>query len=208
MSKLNVSVPHTLDEENKEDCVSIAISLLTRQKKKTFSQKFHYKWRKTCLFWQYSTQKAIAWLKGVGGFMKVMLRIWWDNHSIIHFNFLNCNQTPNADLYSQQLPRVQENLRKRPTLVIVLLDNARPHARRISQEKNWIQADLFYLIHYIHQTLRQVNSIFFVLNKMFWMTRNFSHENPVKMLIENFLSSKPVERNQQVNWLTARDHWK
>ena len=28
---------------------------------------------------------------------KVMLCIWWDHHGIIHFEFLNCNQTFNAD---------------------------------------------------------------------------------------------------------------
>ena len=34
----------------------------------------------------------------------------WDNHSIIHFEFLNHNQTLNADLYSQQLQYVHENV--------------------------------------------------------------------------------------------------
>ena len=34
---------------------------------------------------------------------KVMLYVWWDHHGIIHYEFLNHNQTLNADLSSQQL---------------------------------------------------------------------------------------------------------
>ena len=46
---------------------------------------------------------------------KVMLCVYWDHYSIIHFEFLNCNQTLNADLYTEQLQHVHENpLRKMP----------------------------------------------------------------------------------------------
>ena len=34
---------------------------------------------------------------------KIILCLWWDHHSIIHFEFLNHNKTLNADLYSYQL---------------------------------------------------------------------------------------------------------
>ena len=78
---------------------------------------------------------------------KVMLCVWYDHHNIIHFEFLNCNQTLNADLYSQQVQCVHVNLlRKRPALVsrrdIVLFhDNTRLHSARITQRRildlNW-----------------------------------------------------------------------
>ena len=38
--------------------------------------------------------------------------VWWDACDIIHFEFLNHNQTLNVDLYSQQVQCVYENLRQ------------------------------------------------------------------------------------------------
>ena len=34
---------------------------------------------------------------------KVIVCVWWDHSDIIHFVSLNCNQTLNIDLYSQQV---------------------------------------------------------------------------------------------------------
>ena len=48
---------------------------------------------------------------------KIMLYVWGNHWWIIHFKFSKHNQRLNADLYSQQLPRVNENLRKCPTLI-------------------------------------------------------------------------------------------
>ena len=65
-----------------------------------------------------------------------------------------------------------ENLwRKYPALInritIVLLhNNAMPLLARIMQEKYWIQDGLFYPLHYIHQTLDEMISVFLVLYKM------------------------------------------
>ena len=66
--------------------------------------------------------------------------IWWDHHDIIPLKFLNHNQTLNADIYSQQLHCVHENLRKHYTFInsrdIVLLhDNTKPHSTRITGKK-------------------------------------------------------------------------
>ena len=49
-------------------------------------------------------------------------------------------------------------------------------------------------MHQIHLTLHQVIYIFFVLNKMLWMTKKkFSQEDSVKKFVEKFLSLKPAE---------------
>ena len=44
---------------------------------------------------------------------KIIVCVWWDNYVIIHFEFLNSSQTFNADLYSQQLQHVHENLQRK-----------------------------------------------------------------------------------------------
>ena len=71
-----------------------------------------------------------------------MLCVWWNHCGIIHFEFLNHNHTLNADLYSQQLQRVHENLKKKksPTFinrrnVMLLHDNKRQHSARTMLDK-------------------------------------------------------------------------
>ena len=73
-------------------------------------------------------------------------------------------------------------------------DDAKLHLARIRQEKilDLVGSGLFYPVHHIHQTLPQVISIFCVLYKMLWMTKNFSQDQ-VKMFVENFLILKPSE---------------
>ena len=108
-----------------------------------------------------------------------MLCVWWDHCSIIPFEFLNCNQTLNANLNSQQLQHSHENLlRKCPTLVnrrnvAFLYDNAKPPSARITQEKI---LDLTWSIplHPPYSPDLTPNDFHrFFLYKMFWMTKNF-----------------------------------
>ena len=42
-------------------------------------------------------------------------KLWWDHHGIIHFEFLNHNQTLNKDLYQQHMH--ENHLRKHLALV-------------------------------------------------------------------------------------------
>ena len=65
-----------------------------------------------------------------------MLCVWWNHHRIIHFEFLNYNQTLNVDLYTQKLQCVHENLlRKTDALnrrdVALLHYKTRSHSVRI-----------------------------------------------------------------------------
>lgn len=68
---------------------------------------------------------------------KQMLCVWWDMKGILHHELLNPRQTITADLYQEQLKRVQQAILEkrsyngkgaRPT--ILLHDNARPHTAR------------------------------------------------------------------------------
>ena len=113
---------------------------------------------------------------------------------MIHFEFLNCNQTLNPDLYSQQLQRENENLpRKRFTLidrrnVVLLYDNTRPHSARITQEK--ILDYSLSILHHPSYLLDLASNDFhlFLLDKILRTINRFSQENQVKMFVENAIS--------------------
>src|SRR5215813_7550181 len=74
---------------------------------------------------------------------KIMLCVWWTSRQIVHYELLRMGQTVTADLYSQQLERVQQALeQKEPALVnrkgvLFLHDNARPHVVQVA--RNTIQ---------------------------------------------------------------------
>ena len=69
-----------------------------------------------------------------------MLCVWWDQKGIIYWELLQPKQTVTADLYSQQLMRLNQALqKKRPFTgkgkrkVILLHDNARPHVAKTTR---------------------------------------------------------------------------
>ena len=99
-----------------------------------------------------------------------------------YFLFLNGSQTLNADLYSEQLQHVHENLRKHPTHInrktlsfsLIIQSHI---LQELCRKKLWILVGLFYLIHYIHQILHQVISIFFfVLYKILLMGKKIFNQ--------------------------------
>ncbi|GFU33018.1 histone-lysine N-methyltransferase SETMAR [Trichonephila clavipes] len=75
--------------------------------------------------------------------LKIMLCVWWTCRQVAHYELLPTGQAINVDMYSQQLERVQQALHpKEPALVnrksvLLLHDNARPHAARVA--RNMIQ---------------------------------------------------------------------
>ena len=107
VSKLGVWVPHTLSQENKKDHLSVVTSLLSRQENDMFIKNITTGDEK-CLLWHCSMQcsksgfnkdespLSIPVAECYG--RKVMLCVLWYYHGIIHIEFLNCNQTLNADL--------------------------------------------------------------------------------------------------------------
>ena len=67
-----------------------------------------------------------------------MLCIWWNTKGLVHFELLNPGQTVTAELYSQQLSRVDQALRRKGVNTATtkfLNDNARPHIAKMTQQK-------------------------------------------------------------------------
>ena len=156
LSEWSVWVLHDFIENNKEDRISIATSLLSRQRNNSFLKNIIT----VDEIWDFNDNA-----KGSGLTLKnllnlpqrfelhgkkVMLHVWSDHCDIIYFEFLYCNRILNADLHSQQLQRVHGNLlRKRHELinrwkVVLLLDNGRLHSAclplyfRSCRKKYWI----------------------------------------------------------------------
>lgn len=72
---------------------------------------------------------------------KVMHGVPWDTKGILHFELLQPKQTVNAQLYSQQLTRLDEKIREKRTgpgngnrKVILLQNNARLHVAMETKE--------------------------------------------------------------------------
>ncbi len=142
-------MPHQLSAENKAQRRTIYNSLITRQKREPFLHRIvtgDEKWvpyvntkRKTQ--WLSPGQQPVPTAKPGLHPQKVMLCVWWDSVGIVHFEVLEPNQTITAELYCQQLDRLQLALiEKRPALVnrkwvILQHDNARPHSARMTQQK-------------------------------------------------------------------------
>ena len=115
VSKLSIWVLHTLSEKNKENCISIATSLLSVRRNDPFLKNI-ITGGENWVFYdsiQYKRQwidkddspQPIQKVKLHG--RKVMLCVCvclYGGGIIIHFKFLNCNQTLNPDsiCYSQQ----------------------------------------------------------------------------------------------------------
>ena len=128
----------------------------------------------------------------------------WDQHNIFfYFESFNCNQTLNANLYSQQLQSMHENLRKLPKFInrrnMLLHDNARPHSARIMQEKilglGWTVLP--------DSSCTKWFPSFLFSTKFFEWQRIFSRRSS-KIICEKLLELECswilLERNQQVNW--------
>lgn len=72
---------------------------------------------------------------------KALLCVWWDQRGIVHYELLQTGQTVTADLYREQMQRLEQALdRNRPEWrnwhndLILLHDNARPHVSQSVQE--------------------------------------------------------------------------
>jgi histone-lysine N-methyltransferase SETMAR len=142
-------VPHPLSTDNLVQRASICASLLSRQKHKPFLERIvtgDEKWVRyinVCRRrqWLDPGQKPFPDVNSDSYSKKVMLCVWWDMKGVIYFELLNNHETINANIYSQQLQRLNEVLlQKRPVLanqkdVILLHDNSRPHVAKLTQRK-------------------------------------------------------------------------
>ena len=93
MSKLGIWIPHSLSEQNKEDCISRATSLLSKKRNDPFPKNRSQKNGSIVTRMNLHIQPT----KADPHEKKVMLCVWWDHQGIIPFEFLNCIQRLNAD---------------------------------------------------------------------------------------------------------------
>ena len=149
VQKYGCLVPHKLSSDNLARRASICASLLYRQKHEPFLERIvtgDEKW--VCYVnvrrrkqWLDPDQKPFPDVKSDLHPKKIMLCVWWDMKGVIYFELLNTHETINANVYSQQLQRLNEVLlQKRPVLanqkgVILLHDNSRPHVAQLTQQK-------------------------------------------------------------------------
>lgn len=139
-------VPHALTEANKWQRLSISSSLLSRYNRKSFLPRlvtgdekwvFHVNFRRKRQ-WVAPGEKPSPDPKPDPHRKKLMLCVWWDLEGVIYWEFLDKKLTLTAAVYSQQLDRVAEAVRrKRPqkTNIILQHDNARPHTAKLTKEK-------------------------------------------------------------------------
>lgn len=147
--KCGIWVPHQLSVSNLNQRMSIATSLLSRQKFEPFLDRVITGDEKWVLYvnvrnnkqWLDPAQTPVVTVKNMNYNKKIMLSIWWDIRGIIHYELMNPNQTINSEIYCQQLTRLhQELVKKRPSLVnrkqiVFHHDNAKPHISKVTQQK-------------------------------------------------------------------------
>ena len=165
--------------------------------------------------WQHLTQNGVdespqptpkAELHG----RKVTQCVWWERHGIIHFEFLNFNQTLNTDLYYQQTDRMHKNLqRKHPALfskrnIVLLHDNARLNSARISKEK---LVDLCWpILPYPSYSPDLALSDYFFFSILFLVPtkgsecEKISQKDPAETFVGNFLSLKLTKFYSLLNY--------
>lgn len=149
VSKANVWVPHKLSEGNKVNRMNTCQLLLQRHSAGAFFDRLIAADEKWILYdnpkrkrsWVSANEPPLCTAKPGLHPKKVLLCVWWGICGIIHFELLERGQTVNADLYCEQLDRVNQSLLKKCPAVVnrkgVILqhDNARPHCARRTLDK-------------------------------------------------------------------------
>lgn len=146
-------VPHLLTERNKAERVRLSTELLERYRRGDLNLDTivtsDEKWvlytnvvRRNS--WVDSGTPAVAVARSGLHPKKVLLSVWWDSEGVIHWELLPEGETITANLYCEQLERVQaalRELRSHRTATLLLHDNATPHTARVTkcklQELGW-----------------------------------------------------------------------
>ena len=150
VQKFGSWVPRVLSEKQKSQRSAICAGLLARHggthgHKDRFLHRIITGDEKWCFYvnwkqrkeWVSADQQATPRPKRDLHSRKTMICVWWDWQGIIHYEILKRNQTVNAQLYVQQLKRLNEEIqRKRPDRsfgIILQHDNARPHVANVTK---------------------------------------------------------------------------
>lgn len=143
--KFGVWVPHQLSEDQKLQRVAICSSLLSRKSDHEWIKQIVTGDEKWVLYvnhtrkhqWVQRDSTPEPDCKGDLHPKKVMLSVFWDYKGIIWYELLNDGTTINANVYSNQLQKMAQQLKQdRPEKANVLLlhDNARPHVAKQTKE--------------------------------------------------------------------------
>ena len=151
VQKCGAWVPHALSDNNKNQRATISAGLLARHRS-THGHKQRFLYRivtgdeKWCLYinmkqrkeWLSPSKQVTPRVKQDHHPCKMMLCVWLDWEGIIHYELLEQNQTVNAELYVQQMERlnmaIQEKRPNRQHGVLLLHDNTRPHIANMTKE--------------------------------------------------------------------------
>lgn len=149
VSRAGVWVPHNLSEENKANRSTTCNLLLQRHNTEAFFDRLITGDEKWVLYdnpkrkrqWLSPNESPRSTAKPGLHPKKALLCVWWSIRGVVHFEVLKPGQTVNADLYCEQLDRVNKSLiEKWPAIVnrkgvILQHDNARAHCARRTLEK-------------------------------------------------------------------------
>lgn len=205
--KLNRWVPYDLTLDQKFRRVSLCSYLLDRLKNEPFITRLLTSDEKWVMY--DNSTRSCSWLdKGAASgstakpsihSKKVLLCVWWNGHGIMHYELLRSGQTVTAELYVQQLERVQEQLRiKCPGLVnrgkvFYLHDNARPHVAKIVREK-LLSLDWEVLPHPAYSPdLAPSDYHLFLSLSNFLRDKKFDEISNVNSALNEFFDSKTLE---------------
>lgn len=147
---MGVWVPHALTKKNKEERKTLCEKLLSRNNNTPFLHQIVTSDEKWITYdnvtkkkqWLSKNETPISTPRPGLTLRKIMLCVWWDIRGIIHYELLKPGNTVTAEVYCQQIERLNEKLKvKRPSLinrkgVVLLHDNARPHTAKITKKKN------------------------------------------------------------------------
>ncbi|GFX25890.1 histone-lysine N-methyltransferase SETMAR [Trichonephila clavipes] len=124
--RLSKWVPHTLLEVHKHQRVAACLSLLSRHRSASIFNRVLTSDEKWVLY--HTPKRSKYWLSPQDTVphrerpsmhpRKIMLCVWWTCRQVVHYELLPMGQTVTANLYLQQMERVQQALhQKKPALV-------------------------------------------------------------------------------------------
>lgn len=197
-------VPHHLSDANKAARVTMAGILLRSAKNNGFFDSIVTSDEKWISY--NNTTKKRQWLSpgeppkitpkpSVHG-KKNLLCVWWNTNGLVYFEVLESGQTVNSDLYSQQLTRVGQALRrqnKNATMIKFLHDNARPHVSKVTQQK--IEELGWEVLPHPPYSPDLAPSDYHLFRSMEHLLRDkmFKNRDEIKNWVSNFFMSQPAE---------------
>lgn len=219
VKKLDKWVPHELNEHQKLRRFEVCSMLRLRNTNDPFLDRIvtcDEKWilydnRKRSGQWLDRDESPKHFPKPKFHQQKIMVTVWWSAIGVIHYSFLETNQSITAEIYCNQLADMHASLQeKSPALVnrrgpILLHDNARPHVARLTLQK---LTDLGYetLPHPPYSPdLSPTDYHFFKHLSTFLNGKTFRSKEEVKLAFNNFVASQPITFYQRgINNLVDR----